>query len=56
MDIKQVEVPEGTIGISLTAGSPLGMRYQPGMVWHSDGTLVILTEKSGLRLFNLTVR
>ena len=55
MEIRQVEVPEGTIGISLTAGSPLGMRYQPGMVWHSDGTLVMLTEKNGLRLFNLTV-
>lgn len=55
MEVIQVELPEETISNNLAAGTPLGRRYEPGMVWHSDGTLVILTKGNGIRLFHLTV-
>ena len=42
------------------AGDPLGeafgRRYEPRIVWHPDGTVVMLTEDDGIGFFTLAVR
>lgn len=56
MEARPVEVPDGKLGLKLAAGSSFGRRYEPCIVWHPDGTVVMLTEDDGIGFFTLAVR
>lgn len=56
MEARPVEVPDGKLGLKLAAGSSFGRRYEPRIVWHPDGTVVMLTEDDGIGFFTLAVR
>ena len=49
-------LPDGKLGLKLAAGSSVGRRYEPRIVWHPDGTVVMLTEDDGIGFFTLAAR